>query len=77
MKLNDNIIRFNKNIKSIIRKLIKEIPEFVTPPISLNESNHFSCFIATKTRDLESSRNRLKEITQYLTKLGFKILKPI
>ncbi len=68
----------NKGLyEGIISKLIKEVPEFVTPPISLNDSNHFSCFIATKTRDLESSRKRFKEITQCLTKLGFKILKPI
>ena len=68
----------NKGLyEGIISKLIKEVPEFVTPPISLNDSNHFSCFIATKTRDLESSRKRFKELTQCLTKLGFKILKPI
>jgi len=78
IELNSKDIISNKSLyEALIANLIKEFPEFVTPPISLNDSNHFSCFIATKTRDLESSMKRFKEISLYLKKLGFKILKPI
>ncbi|MFX1468748.1 MAG: ATP-grasp domain-containing protein [Promethearchaeota archaeon] len=57
-------------------KLIKLIPEFVTPPISLNGTNQYSCFIATKTKDLDSSNMRLNEIIQSLRALNFNIIKP-
>ncbi|MFX1313687.1 MAG: ATP-grasp domain-containing protein [Promethearchaeota archaeon] len=68
----------NKGLyEGIYDKLMKKVPEFVTPPISLNNSTHLSCFIATKTKDIESSRKRFKEITQLLRNMGFKILKPI
>ncbi len=59
----------------MLPKLIREIPEFVTPPISLGKTKQFSCFIATKTKDLNSSRRRMKEIIQLLKKLDFKIIK--
>ncbi|MFX1573466.1 MAG: ATP-grasp domain-containing protein [Promethearchaeota archaeon] len=72
-----NLISNKGLYEGTVAKLMKKIPEFVTPPISLNDSDHFSCFIATKTTDLESSKKRFKEITQYLAKLGFIILKPI
>ncbi|MFX1314901.1 MAG: ATP-grasp domain-containing protein [Promethearchaeota archaeon] len=61
--------------ESTIPKIVDLISEFITPPISLNKSKHFSCFIATKTKDLESSKNRLKEIKNILEKLEFKVLK--
>ncbi|MFX0035885.1 MAG: ATP-grasp domain-containing protein [Candidatus Hermodarchaeota archaeon] len=60
-----------------IPKLIKLIPEFVTPPISLNGSNDYSCFVATKTKDLNSSNKRLNEIIQSLKDLNFNVIKPI
>ncbi len=58
-------------------KLIKLIPEFVTPPISLDNSNLYSCFIATKTKDLNSSKIRMNKIFESLKSLNFKIIKPI
>jgi len=60
-----------------IHKLIELIPEFVTPPFSLKEENSFSCFIATKTKDLSSSRIRLNEIIETIEKLGFIVTTPI
>ncbi|MFW9818331.1 MAG: ATP-grasp domain-containing protein [Candidatus Thorarchaeota archaeon] len=68
----------NKNLKhnELGPVLIKKIPEIVTPPISLNENNQFSCFIATKTLDLDSSKIRLNEIVQTIESLNFSVIKP-
>jgi predicted ATP-grasp superfamily ATP-dependent carboligase len=63
--------------EELIPKLLKIIPEFVTPPFSLNASNNYSCFIATKTKDLNSSKIRVQEIIHYLQQQNFKIIKPI
>ena len=60
-----------------IYKLMKLIPEFVTPPISLNEHNKYSCFVATKTKDLISSKIRLNTIIQTIERLNLNIIKPI
>jgi predicted ATP-grasp superfamily ATP-dependent carboligase len=66
-----------ENVSSIrnkfVPKILKEIPEMLTPPISLDEShsNRYSCFIATKTRDLPSSRQRKSQIIEYLKKTNF------
>jgi len=62
--------------EELLPKLMKIIPEFVTPPISLNEYNQYSCFIATKTKDLSSSKIRLNEIIQSLESLNFNVFKP-
>jgi hypothetical protein len=59
----------------LINELIRLIPELVTPPVSLSESNQFTCFIATKTEDLTSSKKRLQEIYQLLKTLSFEIVK--
>ncbi|MFX1379211.1 MAG: ATP-grasp domain-containing protein [Promethearchaeota archaeon] len=61
--------------EKIIPKLIKLIPEFVTPPISFND-NKYSCFVATKTTDLASSKIKLNEIIKSLEKFNFNIVKP-
>ncbi|MFX1552847.1 MAG: ATP-grasp domain-containing protein, partial [Promethearchaeota archaeon] len=62
--------------EKLLPTLMKKIPEFVTPPISLYNSNHFSCFIATKMKDLASSRIRVNEIIKSLKDLNFKVVKP-
>ena len=62
--------------EKLIPSLMKQIPEFVTPPISLNNSNQFSCFIATKMKNLASSKIRVNEIIQSLKNLNFKLVKP-
>lgn len=68
--------KFYKQSKvDLINELIRLIPELVTPPISLNESNQFTCFIATKTKDLTSSKKRIQEIHQILRTLSFDIVK--
>lgn len=59
----------------LMNHLIRLIPELVTPPISLNESNQFTCFIATKTKDLTSSNKRMQKIYQILRTLSFEIVK--
>lgn len=58
-------------------KLIKIIPEFVTPPIALEDPNLYSCFIATKTKDQNSSKIRINKIFESLKSLNFKVIKPI
>ncbi len=54
-------------------KILKKIPEMITPPIQLIEtnSNNYSCFIATKTRDLRSSDYRVSQILKVLKKFEF------
>ena len=72
----------SKNINSLERldeqflsKLLREIPELVTPPISFNKSNQYSCLIATKTKDSHSSKKRMDEIFLKFEKLNFKVVK--
>ena len=68
--------KFSKQSKvDLIKDVIRLIPELVTPPISLDESNQFTCLIATKTKDLTSSKKRLQEIHQLLRSLNFDIIK--
>ncbi|MFX0132995.1 MAG: ATP-grasp domain-containing protein [Candidatus Hodarchaeota archaeon] len=55
--------------EELIPQLMKQIPEFVTPPISLNNSNQFSCFVATKMKSLASSKIRVNEIIHSLRNL--------
>ncbi|MFX0155492.1 MAG: ATP-grasp domain-containing protein [Candidatus Hodarchaeota archaeon] len=70
----ENLETFYENF---MPKLIRLIPEIVTPPISLDDSKNFSCFIATQTKDLYSSKIRVNEIIQTLQNLNFKVVKPI
>lgn len=66
-----------ESVASIRTKLtpliLKKIPELITPPILLDESdsNRYSCFIATKTRDLLSSKQRKSQIIESLKKHDF------
>jgi len=60
----------------IIPVLVEEIPELITPPISFSTSNqeimrYYSCFVATKEKDLGSSRNRIMEILKIFEKFDF------
>ncbi len=60
----------------IAQKLTQKVPEIVTPPISFSDPNsnkkaNYSCFIATKTQDLSSSKKRIEEIKRILKSYGF------
>jgi len=60
----------------MIPKLIEEIPEIITPPINFIknnklQSNTYSCFIATKTRNFKSSEKRIKQIIRTLQNVDF------
>ena len=62
--------------EEIIPKLVKEIPELVTPPIAFDNSNtnrilRYSCFIATKEKNYKYSRMRLTKIMETFKKLDF------
>ncbi|MFX0056954.1 MAG: ATP-grasp domain-containing protein [Candidatus Hodarchaeota archaeon] len=66
-------------INNKIPKLMKNIPDMVTPPITFNnisnqESERYSCFIATKTKDHQSSNERINQIIEMLKIYGFKVL---
>ena len=66
--------------KKIIPILIEKIPELITPPISFFTSNneylrHYSCFIATKERNLEASINRMTKIMRTFENFNFKKIK--
>jgi hypothetical protein len=72
---------YNQKIKNeeieeeILHRLVSKIPEFVTPPISLDKSNHFTCFIATKSKNFSESGKRMLEIKKSLETLGFENIK--
>ena len=62
--------------KKKIPILIEKIPELITPPISLTTSNNeylrqYSCFIATKERDLIQSKKRLTKIMKTFEDFNF------
>ncbi|MFW9823543.1 MAG: ATP-grasp domain-containing protein [Candidatus Thorarchaeota archaeon] len=59
--------------RMLLSDLIKKIPEFVTPPISLTDSQYFTSFIATKSKNLSESKERLLEIKCELKKFDFEI----
>ena len=66
--------------KKIIPILIEKIPELITPPISFFTSNneylrHYSCFIATKERNLKASINRMTKIMRTFENFNFKKIK--
>jgi predicted ATP-grasp superfamily ATP-dependent carboligase len=60
-------LTLNKINEQEIPKLVRDIPELVTPPIYIkktksNQNLEFSCFITTKSKDQESSNRRLSKI---------------
>ncbi len=64
----------------VMPKLINLIPEIITPPIIIEGVNNnqeacYSCFIATKTNDIQSSKYRISQITQIFSKFDFRITK--
>ena len=61
--------------EDLTHKFMRKIPEFVTPPISLNKSNHFTSFIATKSKNLSESKKRIHEIKNILKRFGFENIK--
>ena len=70
----------NEIISTIIPKLMSLIPEIVTPPIALSKSAmdrdlFYYCFIATKTKDLDSSENRISKIIKIFNDYNFKMIK--
>jgi len=64
---------------SVIPHLMEEIPELITPPISFDNLEqkyiNFSCFIATRETNFDKSSDRIQEITKYLQKMDFDIVK--
>ena len=71
----DEKIQNEEISEELSQKFMKKIPEFVTPPISLNKSNHFTSFIATKSKNLSESKKRMHEIKNMLKRLGFENIK--
>jgi len=66
--------------KTIIPKLMKLVPEIVTPPIALQSSNTkheliYSCFISTKAKNSMSSNTRISQIMKTLNKFDFIVIK--
>jgi len=64
----------------IIPKLMGVIPEIVTPPIALSKSVGdqdllYYCFLATKTKDLDSSKKRISKIIKIFNDYNFKTIK--
>jgi len=70
----------NEIICIIIPKIMSLIPEIVTPPIALSKSVWdrdllYYCFIATKTKDLDSSEKRISKIIKIFNEYNFKTIK--
>jgi predicted ATP-grasp superfamily ATP-dependent carboligase len=70
----------NKIISKIVPKLMSVIPEIVTPPIALSKSVVgrnllYYCFIATKTKDLDSSEKRISKIIKIFNDYNFRTIK--
>lgn len=64
-------LKINEINDIIIPTLMTKIPELVTPPICINETDlteslNFSCFIATKCNNKKSSQKRILEIKEIL-----------
>lgn len=71
---------FENVSKIIIPKIMNAIPEIISPPIKLRgdvntQSDYYSCFIATKTKNLPSSERRINKIIKILEKKEFNIIK--
>jgi len=70
----------NEIIDIIIPKLMSVIPEILTPPIALSKAVVdrdllYYCFIATKTKDLDSSEKRISKIIKIFDDYNFKTIK--
>ncbi len=70
----------NEIISRIVPKLMSLIPEIVTPPIALSKSVVdrdflYYCFIATKTKDLNSSEKRISKIIKIFDDYNFQTIK--
>ena len=64
----------------VLPQLINLIPEIITPPIIIegvdkNQETFYSCFIATKSNDIQSSKHRMSQIAQIFSKFYFRIIK--
>ncbi len=71
---------FKHIMKAIIPKLMKLVPEIVTPPIALQSSNtkhelRYSCFISTKAKNSMSSNRRISQIMDILYRFDFIVIK--
>ncbi|MBY9005796.1 MAG: ATP-grasp domain-containing protein [Candidatus Lokiarchaeota archaeon] len=64
---------YNKIKDDFIPELLKLYPEFIVPPISLN-NNQLSCFVVTKEKSLEKSLDKLNLIKNYLISKNFTII---
>jgi len=67
-------------INLVLPKLINLIPEIITPPIIIdrinkNQEAFYSCFIATKADNVQSSEHRSSQINQIFGKFDFSAFK--
>ncbi|TFG18569.1 MAG: ATP-grasp domain-containing protein [Promethearchaeota archaeon] len=59
----------------ISNEMIRQIPEMITPLISLGKSTHYSCLLATKTDNPDASSNRIVDIIKKLSENGLYVSK--
>jgi predicted ATP-grasp superfamily ATP-dependent carboligase len=59
--------------RDVTPKILGEIPELITPPISLDKEHteRYSCFVATKAQNVDSSKKRRYEILKKLKSYDF------
>lgn len=65
--------------QNVIPKLLKKIPEFITPPMSFGKKDmhdyvQFSCFLATSCKNKAESIQRMQEIEELLNNVQFYLL---
>jgi predicted ATP-grasp superfamily ATP-dependent carboligase len=61
--------------EGLIPQIIKEIPHIVSPPLALNEDPLFTCFIATKAKNMRDSKKQENRLINALEKKEFRVIK--
>ncbi len=61
--------------EGLIPLIIKEIPYIISPPLALNEDSVFTCFVATKGKNMKESEKQKNRLINALEKKDFIVIK--
>ncbi|MHA1671800.1 MAG: ATP-grasp domain-containing protein [Promethearchaeota archaeon] len=65
----------NEVNEGLIPQMIKENPHIASPPLALNEEPLFTCFIATKAKNMRDSKKQENRLISALEKKEFRVIK--
>jgi len=68
-------LSLNEVNKELIPQIMKENAPIVSPPLALDEDSIFTCFIATKAKDLIDSKKQETHLITRLEKRNFRVFK--